>query len=200
MPERRNPPCSIVSNDWPRGRSSLMTRALLLAVLACAPASRTVAFEAPASPPLPYPMVPPVADRPAPAAREKPKPKAKAKPSAPTIRLGEKHEADHPSGHGAGQIPPGRIQVKAVGGKLMTLLNGSASSHCFFGVPSISVESIQLVQEFEIVPGSDGDPMVEVALSGKIDGYVRSELKSSASLRVADATVYSLEGGPSVWL
>jgi hypothetical protein len=196
---------------------SLMKRALMLTVLACGllargPSPRTDAVEAPASPPLPSPTVPPGADRPSPIplplaipdrgpveGQAKGKP-AKKKPAAPKIRLGEKHETDTPTGHGPGQIPAGKIQVKADGGKLKAVLTASASSHCFFGIPSTSVESLQLVQEFEIVPGDEGDPRVEISLSGKLDGYVRSELRSSASLRLADASVYPACGGPSLWL
>jgi hypothetical protein len=64
----------------------------------------------------------------------------------------------------------------------------------------MSVASLQLVQEFEIVPGDEADPRVSLALSGKIECYVRSETRGMALLRQADAAVYSQGGGPAVWL
>ena len=38
------------------------------------------------------------------------------------------------------------------------------------------------------------------SLSAKLDGYLRSENRGAAGLRVADAAVHPAGGGPAVWL
>jgi hypothetical protein len=126
--------------------------------------------------------------------------KAKKKPKAPTIRLGEKQETQNPDWSGAGEIPKGEINAKVEANELATFLSGEAYAHSFAGHHARSLASIQLVQEFDIVPGDPEDPRVMLTLGGKLDGYLRSECKGTACLRLADAAVYPACGGPTLGL
>jgi hypothetical protein len=112
----------------------------------------------------------------------------KNRPS-PTIHLGEKHETDEPYWAGAGLITKGGFKVKVKGGTLTAVETGAADSHCLFGVRSETVATLQLVQEFTIVPASEEENLAQLSLSGKLDGYLRSEKHASASLRVVEAVV-----------
>jgi hypothetical protein len=186
-----------------------MKRVLVLTVLVWLSSPIAEAFEALPKPPSPSPLMPapvpvhsPVPSVPALPDRSAPKlwkdgESAGKKP--PTIKLGEKQESDKPTYRGAGYITAGATKVKADGNKLTALLTTAAFSHSFWGASSVSVASLQLVQEFEIVPGSPKDKMVVVSLSGKLDGYVRSEKKGTAGLRLADASIAPVGGGPMVW-
>ena len=100
----------------------------------------------------------------------------------------------------SGVNPPAKFQVKASGGELTAVVTAAADSHAFFGIPSTTSSPIQLVQEFEIVPGDPHDPRVMLSFTGTLDGYVRSEKHSAAALRQADAAVYPVDGGPSISL
>ena len=185
-----------------------MKSAIVVAVLACVTSSGIAAEGPPPQPPPPAPVVlpsgaagasvpavPALPDGDAPAV---PKVRKKAKGKPPKIRLGEKRERDTPEGRGAGYIPTSKADVKAVGGKLTAVLTGAAFSHSFFGAHSVSVSALQLVQEFEVVPGAPSDPLVRLSLSGKIDGYVRSEKHGAAGLRLANASVTPACGGPTL--
>jgi hypothetical protein len=184
-----------------------MKRALMLAVLACVPSLLAGAVEESSSPPVPSPTVPPEleAGSPLPSATAlpegRPKPKAARKrPAPPKIRLGEKHESEHTHWTGVGLNTTGKTQAKADGSTLTAVLTGAADAHGFFGILSTSIATVQLVQEFDIVPGDPKAPWVLLSLSGKLEGYVRSESHAAASLRQADAVVYPASGGPAVWL
>jgi hypothetical protein len=189
-----------------------MKRIILLAVLAFLPSPPSDADEAPRRPPLPSPRVPPAPGRASPFVASRPtpdrdppapgnaRPKAGERVPPPTIRLGEKKETDKPCQKGAGIILPAKFRVKADRGRLTAVLTGALQSNSFYGLPSDCVATIQLVQEFEIIPGDPEDPRVMLALSGKIDGYVSGEHKGTGALRRADATVYPADGGTAVWL
>src|SRR5262249_22807164 len=129
-----------------------------------------------------------------------PRPQPKKKSGPPRIVLGEKTESDHPIWKGAGVNSAAKFQVKASGASLEVLVTAAADSHAFWGVPSVTVSPIQFVQEFEIVPGRPDDPGVMLTFSGKLDGYIRTEKHSAAALRVAEAVIYPVGGGPSISL
>ncbi len=178
-----------------------MKRTIMLVALSCVPPAWAVAGSAPQEPPAPFPAPPilaPALPERAPGAVKEGGHAIKRKP--PTIRLGEKHEKDTPSWQGAGFITAGKTKVKAENGKLTASLTGAVFSHSFFGASSVSVGSLQLVQEFEIVSGAPDDPQVHLSLSGKLDGYVRTENDAAAGLRVASVSVNTASGVPAVWL
>ncbi len=181
-----------------------MNRAVLLTLLACAASTGAD------SPPLPSPPIPSPAVAVTAAALPSAAPvetsttakvaakEARKRPRAPTFRLGEKHESQEPDWTGAGEIPKGEVVAKVEENELVTFLGGEAYSHSFLGHHSRSLASIQLVQEFDILPGDPEDPRVLLTLGGKLDGYLRSETKGTACLRLADATVYPACGGPTL--
>jgi hypothetical protein len=118
------------------------------------------------------------------------------------IRLGEKQETDNPFGRGAGYVEEGTFTVKADDGRLSAVLNAAAYSHSFYGVPSLSVASVQLVQEFEVVAGDPNRGTVELTLAAKMLGTIRTERneKATGAIRVADAAIAVPGGSPFVWV
>jgi hypothetical protein len=174
-----------------------MNRVIILAWLGCAAVARA---EQPPLPSLPAPTpvdavaTSPAPPPPAPSARPGPS-RARKKLPPPKIRLGKKQETQDPHWLGAGEIPKGEIVAKVEGNELMTYVSGEVFSHCFLCTHSLSLVTIELVQEFEIVPSDPQDPRVAVMLGSRIDGYLRSEQTGTACLRQADGVVYAVDGG-----
>ena len=75
---------------------------------------------------------------------------------------------------------------------------GAAYAHCYAGRHSEGLLKVRLVHEFEVTPPDDSGALVGLRMSGKLDGYVRSEANGSACLRSADAAVYPACGGGPV--
>ncbi len=125
---------------------------------------------------------------------------AKPKKATPLIVPGELKETFESHQKGAGMILAGKSQVKVDGGKLTAVLTDSVQSNAFYGLKSHCVGPLQMVQEFEIVPGELTNLQVELALSARIDGFLRTEYNGAAMVRVADAAVYPEGGGPTLWV
>ncbi|HWE38414.1 MAG TPA: hypothetical protein VG406_17715 [Isosphaeraceae bacterium] len=125
---------------------------------------------------------------------------AESKSTRPTITLGEKVEAIDPSWRGAGLVDLEKIEVEARRGTLTATLSGAAYAHSYLGKHSAGATTMHLVQPFAIDPGESKGGMVVLALSAKLDGYVRSVPQGAATLRRAGAAVYAAGGGPVAWL
>lgn len=178
-----------------------MKRAVVLVVLACAPAPWAVADD---MPPMPAPVAPAV-ERLQPTRSTNgaaDSPRAGKSSAGPVIKLGQKQLKAVADGSGAGFVDEGEVTMEAKDGQMSAILNNAAYSHSFYGVPSQSVASIRLVQEFEIVAGDSRGSMITVSLSARLRATFRAERneKATAALRVADAAIAVPGGSPFLWL
>jgi hypothetical protein len=97
--------------------------------------------------------------------------------------------------HGAAHIERGLIADKSSGNTLVAALTGAAHAHAYLFCHANATATYELVQEFEIVPGSPSKPMVDLTMTARLDGYLRSDENGAASLQGATATLTPAAGG-----
>jgi phosphoglycerate dehydrogenase-like enzyme len=174
-------------------REPIMKRAVVLTLRAWAPFAAAAQEGVPTRMPLPLPL-------PLPSATTPPRGARAAKPITappPVLKLGEKQLNEDHEQHGAGAVEKSYYSTKSDRGRLAIAVGGAAFSHSFYGLHSLTVSSLQLVQEFEIVSADPAQPLVEISLAAKLLGVLRTEPndRATARLRVADAAI-AQPGGP----
>lgn len=156
------------------------------------------------------PMLPPVVELPAPLpwpVREAadpastPAPTPKPKPGKPPkIKLQKSKELGPQGEWGASRVLERKASVKVDGATLTAKLTGTAAAYPAVVCPGAALATMRLVQPFTIEPASEASPWVNVTLSAKAEGYVRTLEPSRAGLRAASAAVHPEGGGPPLAL
>lgn len=142
------------------------------------------------APPVPAPSVPP--PPPATPTEEAEKPEKKG----PEITLGSKTDNVIPGKHGDALVDGGKIDVQTPEPNTLTAaLTGVTAAHCFLGFHSQGIQTFQLVQEFDIASTDTSISSADLELKSTLNGYVRSNHKGSACMRLASASVSPAGGG-----
>lgn len=144
---------------------------------------------------LPVPLPWPVFDGSDPTATPKPKPKTPLK-----ITLQKLEELGPQGQWGASQVLDRKASVKVSGATLTAKMTATAAAYPAVICPGTALATKRLVQPFTIEPATGATPWVNVTLSAKAEGYVRTLEGSHAGLRVASASVYPQGGGPPLAL
>jgi hypothetical protein len=120
-------------------------------------------------------------------------------PDGPALRLLEKHSAVIPGHHADGLVQEGKIEVETPeANRLVAKMTGAVAAHCFLGCTSQAIQTFRLEQEFEVEPAPGKSGPVRVVFDGTLKGYLRSNHKGQAAMRVARASVASVGGGAPV--
>jgi hypothetical protein len=116
--------------------------------------------------------------------------------SAPVFRLLDKRSAVTPGRHADALTHEGKIDIQSPSPNALEVrMTGAVAAHAFLGFRSMGIQTYQLVQEFDLT--SEGGTLTEanLALSVALKGYLRSQCKGAAGLRLAGATVAPAGGG-----
>jgi hypothetical protein len=150
---------------------------------------------------LPAPLPWPVLEGTNSTAMPVPAPATPTKPGKPPKLTLQKSEELGPQGQwGASQVLERKADVKVSGATLTARLTGTAAAYPAVICPGTALATMRLVQPFTIEPASGASPWVNVTLSARAEGYVRTLEGSHAGLRAASAAVYPAGGGPPLAL
>jgi len=103
--------------------------------------------------------------------------------------LAGKNESITPYTHGDAKAEDGKAEITTEDNSLKTVITGAAGANVFLGVNSSAVESVQVVQEFDIACSDPSITHVVLTLESALNGIIRSKHKASATMRLASATI-----------